>query len=200
MLRHALRTVVRTRTYPLHLRLRALDVLVASLGDYDTRFLRQLARASEHAFDTEVLGLAAVCALSRCPSKDALHELAYLVGDGPEWISFQSASHLRYVAGLRVPPLVAMSDRGTPGVIESGDWIDVAHWLVDREERQEIARQLHDQIRRLPADWPWHDIRRLEPLLLHKHPDARRLDPTAIPDVVKERSNGEDVFWVPYTR
>ena len=199
-IRVALRTIVSNDTYPVHLRLRALDLLVRRVGDYDTGFLRRLALASKEDFATEVLALAAVCALSRCPSKGALRVLAELVHVGPEWVAFQAASHLRYVAGLELPALVAMSDEGKPGVIDydRGDWIDVARWLVIDAERLRVSKELQAQIARLPEDWPWHAIERLRPYLLHEHLNPRETARKDIPAVVMERSAGEDFFWRPF--
>ncbi len=193
-----LRAVVKNDSYPLHLRLRALDLLVRQVGDYDTEFLRGLALDQKEDFATEVLSLAAVCALSRCRDKAALEVLADLVEVGPEWVAFQAASHLRYVAGLEVPPLVEMQDEGKPGVIDDpGDWIDVAHWLISTTKRHEVAERLREQIAELPKSWPWPYIDRLRPYLDHEHVNPRETERKDIPAVVLERSRGEDFFWKP---
>ncbi len=196
-IRDALRAIVASDTYPVHLRLRALDVLVRRIADYDTAFLRRLALDPDQDFATEVMSVAAVCALSRCPSKEALQVLCELIELGPEWVTFQAASHLRYVAGLNVPPLVAQS-RKDDGRSDAGNWTDIPRWFLYRHDRYRVAQQLREQIGQLPEDWPWHDIASLRPYLLHEHLNPRETERREIPEVVVERSAGEDFFWKPF--
>ncbi len=195
-------TVVRDPDWDLYLRYRTLDLLTRAEGWYDLATLRDLAMSKREGLASEVMALGAVCALSRCPTKRALELLVEVVAQGHESARFQAASHLRFVAGLEVPPLVTWfnvaGQRRAEPWRQPGAWSDVARWIVDDALRAHVVRDLRAQVKRLPENWPGAKQPELTPLLLHDHPGLWYVHRHRIPEIVLERSKEEDVFWVPY--
>ena len=185
----------------LYVRYTTLDVLTRVHDEYDLQVLRKLALAEEEGLAPELLALGAVCALSRCPTKRALEVLAEVVERGQESARFQAASHLRYVAGLDVPPLIAWFDVEQQYHDEPWRsvraWSDVARWLVDERLRAAVVRKLKAQIAQLPENWPGAKLYDLQPLFLHRHPGAWYVQQHGVPPIVRQRSKGEDIYWLP---
>ncbi len=198
----AMARIIEDESLPTWMRFQALELFVTRSATYDLGLLRRLALPAVEGFSAEIMALGAVCALSRCPTKRALELLVDVVEQGHESARFQAASHLRFVAGLKVPPLVAWFDVEEQHQAEPwrspGAWSDVARWIVDDTLRATVVRDLRDQVKRLPENWPGTRLYDLEPFFLHQHPAPWYLEQHGIPEVVLERSKGEDVFWMPH--
>jgi hypothetical protein len=189
----AYQEIISNKDLPAYLCCGALEAISAS-GQGDVEFLRQLTCTQEEAFAPEVLAIGAVCALSRCRHRQALLALAQVVEQGQEALAFQAASHLTFIVGLRVPPLI---QKGS--LVGDIQWADINRIFVDPKEWRPLASDLRQQIQELPDNW-WQEPERLG-LFAHRHLDLRwhrvQEEARVVPDLVLKRSQSEDLLWRP---